>query len=172
MKNLLAIAIAITLLSTSNLAAQTTANQKFTVTVPASISITAPADVTLTHNETDDDQSFPSQSWVVRGNTLAGVNVSFATGSAFIHTTDSSFERDAQLDLAINNSTGPATWTVGIASAVTDHDNSIGVATVSASSDGVGSANFDLDVTFITDTFGSFAAGDYETTVTGTVSSN
>jgi len=103
---------------------------------------------------------------------LAGVNVSFATGTAFVHTTDSTFKRDAQLGLAINSSTGPATWTVGAATDVTNYDASDEVATVTASSDGVGSANFDLDVTFITDTFGSFAAGDYETTVTGTVSSN
>ncbi len=172
MKNLWTIAIAITLFSASNLAAQTTANQKFTVTVPSNISITAPVDATLTHDESDSDQAFPAQAWVVRGNTLAGVNVSFSTGTAFVHTTNNTFKRDAQLGLVLGSSTGPATWTIGTAADATDYDNSDEVATVSASSDGVGSANFDLAVTFITDTFGSFAAGDYETTVTGTVSSN
>ena len=41
-----------------------------------------------------------------------------------------------------------------------------------AASNGVGRASFNLNVKFITDGFGSFAAGDYETTVTGTVTEN
>ena len=171
MRSLLAIAIAFVLLPTSSLFAQT-ATQKFTVTVPTSISITAPADVTITHDESDNDQSFPAQQWVVKGNTLAGVNVSFSTDQSFTHSTDNSFKRDAQLGLSVGSSSGPANWTVGQASDSTDYANSDEIATVSASSDGVGSANFDLAVTFVTDTFGSFAAGNYETTVTGTVSSN
>ena len=140
--------------------------------MPASISITAPADAVITHDESDNNQPFPAQQWVVKGNTLAGVNVSFSTNQSFTHTTDNSFKRDAQLGLSLGSSTGPANWSIGQASDTTDYGNSDEVATVSASSDGVGSANFDLAVTFVTDTFGSFAAGDYETTVTGTVSSN
>jgi len=172
MKKILTIAVAVALLPASTLFAQTTASQQFTVTVPTSISITAPSDVVITHNESDNDLAFPSQSWVVRGNTTAGVSVSFSTDQAFTHTTDSSFQRDAQLGLAVGSSAGPATWTVGTASDTTDYDNGDGVATVQALSNGVGSANFDLAVTFVTDIYGSFAAGDYETTVTGTVSSN
>lgn len=171
MKKLLTIAIA--LIPASNLFAQT-ASQKFTVNVPANISITSPSDVVITHDESDDDQAFAPQTWTVKGNTLAGVNVSFSTDQAFTHTTDSSFKRDAQLGLSLSSSNGPATWTIGTASDTTDYANATPdeVATVAASSDGVGSADFDLAVTFITDTFGSFASGAYETTVTGTVSSN
>ncbi len=44
---------------TADLSAQTTATQKFTVSVPTSISITAPANVAITHNETDSNQAFP-----------------------------------------------------------------------------------------------------------------
>ena len=171
MKNLFTIAIAVILLPASAAFAQT-ANQKFTVVVPTSISITAPTDVSITHDESDNDQAFPAQQWVVKGNTLAGVNVSFSTNQSFTHTTDNSFKRDAQLGLSLGSSSGPANWNIGTASDATDYANSDEVATVSATSDGVGSANFDLAVTFVTDVFGSFAAGNYETTVTGTVSSN
>lgn len=148
------------------------ATQKFTVSVPSNISITPPAAASITHNESDSNQAFPNQSWLVKGNVLNGVSVSFATGSAFVHKTDSSFKRNAKLDLSVGSTQGPATWSVSTASDTTDYANNDGVATVVASSTGVGRANMNLLVTFITDTFGTFAAGDYEMTVTGTVSSN
>lgn len=166
------LALGFVTLMTADLSAQTTATQKFTVSVPTSISITAPANVSLTHNETDSNQSFPAQQWVVKGNTLNGVTVSFSTGSAFVHTTDNSFKRNAQLGLSVASNTGPATWNVTQASDVTDYANNDGVATVQATSNGVGRANFNLAVTFVTDTYGTFAAGNYETTVTGTVTAN
>lgn len=155
-----------------NAQAQTTASQKYKVVVPANISITAPTDAVITHDESDNDQAFSAQQWTVKGNTLAGVSVSFSTNQAFTHTTDSSYKRDAKLDLSLNSNLGPATWNVSQASDQTDYGNSVEVATVQASSDGVGRATFDLAVSFITGEFGTFAAGDYETTVTGTVTSN
>jgi hypothetical protein len=174
MKNKILGLIALGILSTftSELMAQTTATQKFTVSVPTNISITAPANVALTHNETDSDQAFPAQQWVVKGNSRQGVTVSFSTGSAFVHTTDNTFKRNAQLALSVGSSTGPATWTINQGTDVTDYAGGDGVATVQASSNNVGRANFNLAVTFITDTFGTFASGDYETTVTGTVTAN
>ena len=147
-------------------------NQKYKVTVPTNISITAPADATITHDESDNNQAFPVQQWEVKGNASAGVNVSFATDQAFTHTVDNSFKRDAQLALSVASSIGPANWNVSQASDSTDYAGSDEVATVAAASDGVGRATFDLAVTFVTDSFGTFAAGDYELTVTGTVSSN
>ncbi len=158
--------------SASTAMAQTTATQKFKVIVPANISITAPSDVVITHDQTESDQTFPAQQWVVKGNSLAGVAVSFSTNTAFVHKTDSTFKRDAQLGLAVASSTGPATWTVGQAADTTNYVGSDGVATVSASSNGVGKATFDLTMKFVTNGFGSFAAGDYESTVTGTVTAN
>lgn len=172
MKTRISLAALTVLLGAVSAEAQVTASQKFTVTVPTNIDITAPSDVAITHDESDNDQAFPAQQWNVRGNIAAGVSVSFSTDQAFTHTTDSSFQRDAKLDLALASSDGPAVWSVGVASDTTDYANADGQATVQASSDGVGSAAFDLSVTFITDTFGSFAAGDYETTVTGTVTAN
>ena len=155
-----------------NAEAATSGSQKYSVTVPSNISITAPADIAITHDETEDNQAFAAQSWVVKGNTLAGVSVAFATGSSFVHTTDNSFKRDATLGLSLASQQGPATWTVTQASDTTDYANSDEIASVTASSNGVGRGTFSLAVTFITDGFGSFAAGTYETTVTGTVTAN
>ncbi len=146
-----------------------TASQTFTVVVPQNISITAPGAVTITHDETDNNQSFAQQSWVVKGNIRNGVLVSFATGSAFVHTQDNTFQRNAKLDLAVGTTAGPATWTVTKATDQTDYATADGVASVEANSNGVGRAAFNLGVTFITEEFGLFAAGDYVTTVTGTV---
>lgn len=148
------------------------AQQTFTVNVPANVSISAPVNATLTHDETDNNQVFPSQSWVVKGNVLAGVNVVFATNQPFTHATDNTFKRNAKLDLAAGAKLGPATWTVTKATDTTDYATNKLVASVTASSNGVGRSAFDLSVTFITDTFGTFAAGSYTTTVTGTVTAN
>jgi hypothetical protein len=158
--------------SASTAMAQTTGTQKFKVIVPTNVQITAPSNVVITHDQTEADQSFPAQQWIVRGNTLAGCSVSFSTNTAFIHTVDTSFKRDAQLGLALNTKTGPATWTVSQASDTTNYVGSDEVATVVASSNGVGRGTFDLSMKFVTNGFGSFAAGDYETTVTGTVTAN
>ena len=147
-------------------------SQKYTVVVPSSLTITAPADVSLTHDESDNDQAFPAQQWVVKGNSLNGVSVSFATSQAFKHTTEPTYKRDLTLGLAVASSNGPATWNVTQASDTTDYVGSDEVATVAASSNGVGRATFDLSVTFITDSFGTFAAGSYETTVVGTLTAN
>ena len=153
----------------SNAMAQTTGSQKFKVIVPTNISITPPADATITHDQSENNQAFPAQQWVVKGNTLTGVTVSFATGSAFVHTTDNTFKRNASLGLAVASNQGPATWNVTKASDATDYANADGVATVQAESNGVGRATFNLNVSFVTDGFGSFAAGNYESTVVGTV---
>ncbi|TWU60455.1 hypothetical protein Poly51_07310 [Rubripirellula tenax] len=151
---------------------QTTATQKFTVTVPGAISIVAPAAAAITHDESELDQIFPLQQWVVKGNSLAGVTASFSTTQAFRHTLDNTARRNAKLALAINSSVGSAAWTVSQATDTTDYASNDGVATVQCSSNGFGRANMDLEVSFITDGFGSFPAGDYETTVTGTVTAN
>lgn len=152
--------------------AQVTDSQKFTVTVPTNISIVAPIDAALTHDETNSNQPFPSQAWTVVGNSLTGVSVSFSTATAFVHSADPQYKRDAQLGLAVTTSSGPGTWTVGQASDSTDYVNTDNVATVTASSNGTSSATFALAVSFITGTYGSFPAGDYATTVTGTVTAN
>lgn len=151
---------------------QTTASQKFTVTVPSAISITAPANAALTHDQTENDQPFPAQAWIVRGNSLSGVTASFSTTQAFRHTVDTTARRNATLNLGVNTSVGAAAWTVTQATDTTDYATNDGIATVQVSSNGFGLATMNLGVSFVTDGFGTFPAGDYETTVTGTVTSN
>jgi hypothetical protein len=158
--------------SASSAMAQTSAVQNFRVVVPTNISITAPTNAVITHDQSDDNQQFPAQQWVVRGNTLAGVAVSISTNTPFVNTTDPSFKRDAQLALAVNGTVGPAVWTVGQALDTTNYVAEDGVATVTASSNGVGRATLDLTMRFLTNGFGTFAAGDYQSTVTGTVTAN
>lgn len=165
--------VALMVVSSSAFAqAPVTASQKYTVNVPTVISITAPSDVSLTHDQSDNNQIFPTQSWLVKGNTLAGVSVTFATNQAFTHTTNANYKRNAKLDLSLGATSGPAIWSITTPSDTTNYAVNDGVAQVAASSNGVGRAGFNLSVTFITDQFGSFAAGSYETTVTGTVSAN
>lgn len=173
--NIKHIVAALLIVSSASIAsAQTTATatQKFKVIVPANISITAPANVVITHDQTDNDQAFPPQQWTVRGNTLAGVAVSFSTQSPFVHTTDPTFKRDAQLSLGVGPTTGPATWNITTASDATNYLNADDTATVTASSSGIGKAVFQVNMKFLTNGFGTFAAGDYESTVVGTVTSN
>lgn len=151
------------------LQAQSSGTQTFTVVVPQSISITAPTAASLTHDESNNTLAFAPQAWVVRGNARNGVNVSFATATAFVNTSDSTFKRDAKLELGLGTTQGPATWAIGTASDTTDYTGGDQVAQVTASSNGVGRANLNLTVSFITGEYGVFAAGDYVTTVTGTV---
>lgn len=152
--------------------AQTTDSQIFTVRVPQNISITAPSDVLINHDLTSADQAFGAQAWDVRGNTASGVTVNFAVNSPFVNQTNNTFKRDARLSLAKGTTTGTANWTVTTATDQTNYTGSDNSATVTASSDGAGRANMLLTVTFVTGDIGSVLAGDYVTTVTGTVTAN
>ncbi|MEO9592721.1 hypothetical protein [Rhodopirellula bahusiensis] len=153
----------------SNASADLTDTQKFSANVAVTMSVTAPADAVLTHDETHTNQAFTAQPWNVIGNSQTGVSVSFATDGPFVNTTDPTFKRDAKLGLSINSQTGPGSFTISQATAQTDYANSVNIATVSAVSDGVSNATLDLSVEFIAGTFGTFAAGTYETVVTGTI---
>lgn len=153
--------------SPSVLFAQT--GQGFNVVVPQSLSITAPTAVSLTHDQSDNPQAFPDQSWVVRGNVRNGVTVTFATSAPFVNLADDNFKRNAKLELAVGTTQGPATWQIDTATDTTDFAANDNVAQVAASSNGVGRANLNLKVTFVTEDFSLFAAGDYVTTVTGTI---
>lgn len=152
--------------------AQSTGTQTFSVVVPANVSVIAPNSQSIIHDETDNPQAFPPQAWIVRGNILGGINVTLTADSPFVHKTDATSRRDLQLDLAIGIVHGPAAWTVNVPTDATDYSAGKTQAVVTASSDGVGRANVELTVSFLTDEFGTFAAGTYDTTITGTVASN
>ncbi len=158
----------------SSLFAANTGNQSYSVTVPTTLSIVAPSATSITHDETDDNQTFSAQQWEVSANAASGVTVTFNTPTAFVHSTDSDYKRDARLGLAVGSSTGPATWNVttatdetNYAAATPDNDAAVVVA-----SDDAGNAVLNLTVTFLTGEYGVFASGTYELTVTGTVVAN
>jgi hypothetical protein len=146
-------------------------SQGFRVVVPTGLSIVAPGAAQIVHDETDNDNLFPAQTWVVKGNASNGLTVTFATQDVFKHSSGN-FQRDAGLAIALGTTQGPATWNIGTATDQTDYVNNDPVAQVTASSNGVGRANIDLTVSFITEEFGVFAAGDYDMTVVGTVAAN
>jgi hypothetical protein len=151
---------------------QITDTETFRVRIQSLFSINAPGpEVVLTHDESNNDQAFPTQTWLVTSNNATGATVTFATDQAFTHTADISYKRDASLGLSIASGTGNA-WTVNVASAQTDYANGDEVVVVSADSNRAGAASFLLDVSFIEETFTDLAAGDYEMTVTGTLSAN
>jgi hypothetical protein len=153
--------------------AQTTGSQTFTVVVPTSISITPPSNaVQLNHDQTDNPQVFPAQAWLVRGNVRAGVNVSFTAGSPFVNTTDANSKRDLKLDVAVGSSQGPASWNVEVPTATTNFTTGSDTATVTVRSNNAGRASLNLSVSFITNDFGTFANGDYVSTITGTIAAN
>ncbi len=166
----LAALLVATTLSAGSAFAQT-ASQGFKVVVPTGLSIVAPTAAQITHDETDNDNLFPAQTWVVKGNAANGLTVTFATQDVFKHSSGN-FQRDAGLSIALGTTQGPATWNIVTATDQTDYASADPVAQVVASSNGVGRANIDLTVSFVTEEFGVFAAGDYDMTVVGTVAAN
>jgi hypothetical protein len=156
----------------ANVAQAQNASQAFRVVVPSSLAIVAPAGQILTHDQTDSNQTFGRQRWTVKGNVSNGVAVSFAANTPFVHETNAAMRRDAQLGLELAGSNGPATWTVTTPTDATNIGSSDNDARVAASSNGVGKANFDLTVTFVTGEFGTFASGNYNLTIVGTVAAN
>lgn len=164
-------ALLATVTTLAGTAAAQSDSQGFRVVVPTGLSIVAPTDAQITHDETDNDNVFPAQTWVVKGNASNGLTVTFSTADVFKHSSGN-FQRDAGLAIALGTTQGPATWNVVTATDQTDYAGSDPVAQVVASSNGVGRANIDLTVSFITEEFGVFAAGDYDMTVVGTVAAN
>jgi hypothetical protein len=159
--------------ASSSVLADTNATQGFRVIVPTTISITAPpTTAVITHDLSDNNQPFPDQNWVVRGNIPNGVNVTFSTGSAFVNTLDVTAKRNVQLGLGIAATQGPGSWVVSPATDTTNYLVNDEIAQVGASSNGSGSANFNVSVTFVTEDFDLFTAGNYEVTVFGTVAAN
>lgn len=161
--------------------AQTTDTQRFTVTVPSTLSIIAPADQSLIHDTTDGDQVFApgpltADHWAVQCNSGAGATVNLTTSTPFTHTGNSSYKRDAKLDLIIsstdNNGGGSPVWAVSTGSDQTDYVGSDNDASVQATSAAPGKATLALSVTFITDTYSTLLEGDYVVDVVGTIASN
>ena len=166
------VALSLLILTTNLAFSQANDTTVFTVTAPVVLTVTAPAATAgITHDETDNDNAFPVQSWTVAQNGHSGASISFATDQAFTNTVTSSFKRDCKLDLALASSDTGSGWAVTTASDQTDYGSADGVATVAAASTAPGDAAFNLTVTFITVDWSTMASGDYDLTVTGTITS-
>jgi hypothetical protein len=149
--------------------------ETFTVTAEAVLTVTAPAaSAGITHAQTDANQAFTPQSWTVAQNGAEGASITFSTDQAFTHATETTFKRDAKLDLALASSDTGSGWAVTVASDQTDYANATPdeVATVSADSTAPGDAAFNLTVTFVETDFSTLASGNYSTTITATITSN
>lgn len=150
------------------------AQQNFRVVVPTSATVSVPTlesgATKLVHDETDQKQSFRPLTWTVKGNTLAGVAVSFETSTPFVNVDQPTFRRDVGLHLAVVATAGSASWQVTQETSESSYESGQQAAAVMAESNGVGRADLALTVDFITDSFGTLATGDYVTTVVGTVS--
>jgi hypothetical protein len=149
--------------------AQSSAAQRFSVFVPTSVRTMAPAIAGMTYNPTVHSNSFSAQTWTVQGNSIAGINVSFATQSPFVNTANPNWKRDVKLNLGLETTHGPATWTIEVDQSSTDYLTHDIPAIVNATSTGLGLAHLRLVVTFVADPYGVPATGDYVTTVVGTV---
>lgn len=163
-----ALLAALTLGLAASAEAQVTDTEMFRVTVNSLMSIQAPAAlVSQIHDETDNDQDFALQRWLVTANNAIGATAVFETDQCFTHTVDNTYKRNAALSLAVVGS-GSA-WTVTTGTATTNYGASLEVVSVAAGSSTAGSAAFDLGVTLVEETFADLASGDYELTITGTL---
>lgn len=154
-------------------------SQTFVITVPSEISIQAPTpNVNIVHSGIDADQPFPSQQWVVLGNVARGVTVTFTLESPFVTGLGNAnhLRRDAALTIQPTTTNGPATWTGAVSTISTDIVNGKTLDSWQTVSDDVGTATFDLNMTFLNNLAGggsgTFAAGVYQTTVTGEITEN
>jgi len=153
--------------------AQTTDSETFRIRVPGEVSINATNHfAALAHDETDNNQTFPWQLWEIVSRGSKGAIVTFETDHAFTNTSNSSSKRDVQLVLEIDTiKTKPKPkWKLIQGTDQTDYNGGDEVAVVSADSKKAGPAYFRLQVNFIEESFASLQAGDYELTVTGTIS--
>ena len=148
--------------------------QSFSVTVDSNLTISAPVAATITHDGTDANQAFTSQSWTVECNDPDGGSVTLAVSAPFVHGTNTTYKADAKLALAISSSDSEASWSVTTAADQTDYANATPDtdAQVVASSTAAGNVTFGLTVTFVQSDHSVLAAGTYSTTVTGTLTAN
>ena len=120
--------------------AQSSAAQRFSVLVPTSVRTMSPAIAGLTYNPTVHSNSFSAQTWTIHGNSTAGINVSFGTLSPFVNTANPNWKRDVKLNLGLETTHGPATWTIEVDQSSTDYLTRDIPAIVNATSTGFGLA--------------------------------
>lgn len=169
-----AIVFAGLVVSTENpLAAESTARQSFLVNVPRRLVISAPAAAPQVEMAEDAIQvTLPTQVWSVAANSHEGATVTLSTVQSFHNLDDDTIRRDAQLEVTVQNQSQARAWSVTHSIAITDHQTGQEEATVEVRSAGPGTADIGLKIS-LQSTSGQFTpAGDYSTTVIGTITAN
>ena len=145
--------------------------QTYQMAIPDGISLVSPGDVVISHDLTSTNQVFPDQVWQAYTSNLSGAQVEFSMGR-FIHEDISFYRRNARIQLRVLASDPDANWRVTRGSARTRGffgGGSRGTATVTAESFGPGAGQLSIRVTFIERNFLFLAAGNYNSTVVGTI---
>ncbi len=146
------------------------ASQTFKVSVPEVVGVTVPTEVEVIHEATSGDSvTFPTQWWNVRSSTTRGAVAEFAIVSGFTHQSLVDVQADAELNIAIDSTTGTGQWQVSQGhdiSSIADGDE---MTVVQVVCDGTGIARLGLDVRMVTNPLHPIAVGTYTADVLCTV---
>ena len=127
---------------------------------------------TATHPMTGSDVMFSSQLWSARTTSGTGATIRFTTDHAFRHVNSSGFKRDARLRLTRISGNSSARWRFDVADDRTDYASGDETAAVQVSCTGPGNATITMNVQFLTGNLATLQGGQYQMTVTGTISEN
>ena len=127
---------------------------------------------TATHPMTGSDIMFSGQLWSARTTSGTGSTIRFTTDHAFWHVNNPSFKRDARLRLTRISGNSSARWRFDNADDRTDYASGDETAAVQVSSTGPGNAIITMNVQFLTGNLATLQGGQYQMTVTGTISEN
>lgn len=123
----------------------------------------------VTHSLQDATQAFSSVRWDIQNAALRDGCIVRWTAEPFVHESDSGVQADCEILLSLDRGSRPANWRVTIPRDATNVDGGKKLATVSMLSTGRGNAQVELQVLFRHPRVSSLAAGDYQTTLTGTI---
>ncbi|MFO1000555.1 MAG: hypothetical protein U0936_09455 [Planctomycetaceae bacterium] len=129
-------------------------------------------DRTTTHPMTGSDVMFSGQMWSARTTSGTGSTIRFTTDTAFRHINSPSFKRDARLRLTRISGNSSARWRFDVADDRTDYASGDENASVQVSCTAPGSAIITMNVQFLTGNLATLQGGQYQMTVTGTISEN
>ena len=129
-------------------------------------------DRTATHPMTGSDVMFSGQIWSARTTSGTGSTIRFTTDHAFWHVNSPGFKRDARLRLTRISGNSSARWRFDVADDRTDYANGDETAAVQVSCTGPGNAIITMNVQFLTGNLATLQGGQYQMTVTGTISEN
>lgn len=129
-------------------------------------------DRTSTHPMTGSDVMFSGQIWSARTTSGTGSTIRFTTDHAFWHVNSPTFKRDARLRLTRISGNSSARWRFDVANDRTDYASGNETAAVQVSCTGPGSAIITMNVQFLTGNLATLQGGQYQMTVTGTISEN